>query len=110
MKLPNGNRAVVDERKLREYLLSRSHPIGRFKATVFAAAGFDAEDWSELATQLRALAAHGDAELAGRSQYGQKYMISGVLRGSQGATLDVVAVWIVPLPDDAPHLVTVYPK
>lgn len=35
MKLPNGQKAVVDERKVREYLLSASHPVGRFKARFF---------------------------------------------------------------------------
>ena len=32
MNLPNADRAVIDARKVRSYLLSRSHPIGRFKA------------------------------------------------------------------------------
>jgi len=41
MKLPNAERAVIDERKVREYLLSKSHPIGRFKATFLARAGFE---------------------------------------------------------------------
>jgi hypothetical protein len=31
MELPNGEQAVIDERKVREYLLSPSHPVGRFK-------------------------------------------------------------------------------
>jgi hypothetical protein len=47
VKLPQADRAVVDERKVREYLLSRAHPIGRFKAAFFARAGFEAENWSE---------------------------------------------------------------
>ena len=29
MKLPNAQNAIVDERKVREYLLSPSHPVGR---------------------------------------------------------------------------------
>jgi hypothetical protein len=36
MSLPNGERAIVDERKLREYCLSAVHPRGRHKARVFA--------------------------------------------------------------------------
>jgi hypothetical protein len=36
MKLPNGDRAMVHEAKVRDYLLSTDHPIGRFKARVFS--------------------------------------------------------------------------
>ena len=43
MKLPNAGATVIDERKVRDYLLSKAHPIGRFKASFFARAGFDAE-------------------------------------------------------------------
>ncbi len=39
MKLPAGGDVLIEERKVLEYLLSRSHPVGRFKARVFAALG-----------------------------------------------------------------------
>ena len=35
MKLPNGERAIVDTRKLLEYCLNSEHPRGRNKARVF---------------------------------------------------------------------------
>ena len=38
MKLPNGDRAVIDIAKLRDYCLSPDHLRGRHKARVFAAA------------------------------------------------------------------------
>jgi hypothetical protein len=34
--LPNSERAIVDEAKVRDYLLSPSHPVGRFKAAFFS--------------------------------------------------------------------------
>ena len=108
--MPNADRAVVDERKLTEYILSRSHPIGRFKAAVFAAAGFDVDSWPELAAQIRAVAIEGEAEGGARSEFGQKYLISGTLTGPHGARLAVVTVWIVLSADDTPRLVTVYPR
>jgi hypothetical protein len=37
MKLPRGERAVVELKKLTEYCLDPSHPRGRHKARVFAA-------------------------------------------------------------------------
>jgi len=47
MCLPNADRALVEERKLRDYLLSPSHPVGRFKAALFAQLGYSQEDWSK---------------------------------------------------------------
>ena len=50
MKLPNGEQAIIDERKVREYLLSPSHPVGRFKLKFFSGIGFgpDTGDRSSL--------------------------------------------------------------
>jgi len=110
VRLPNAERAVVDDRKLKEYILSRSHPIGRFKAAVFEAAGFNLSAWRELAEQLRAIATSGEAEPGERTQYGQKYLISGTVTGGEGSQLPVVTVWIISSLDDAPRLVTVYPR
>ncbi len=35
MRIPNANKAVIDSEKLRNYILSPIHPVGRFKATFF---------------------------------------------------------------------------
>jgi hypothetical protein len=37
MRLPNGDQAIVEIVKLRDYCLSPTHPRGRHKARVFAA-------------------------------------------------------------------------
>ena len=44
MKLPNGERAIVDCRKLDEYCLNPHHPRGRNKARVFASVGIGQAD------------------------------------------------------------------
>src|SRR5262245_8250350 len=110
MKLPNGQRAIVDERKVREYLVSPSHPIGRFKAPFFARLGFGPGKWRELAVAIGQIAATGDAELADENEYGRKYVISGVLAGPSGRSSEVVTVWILKIGTDIPRLVTVYPR
>jgi hypothetical protein len=110
MKLPNAERAVIDERKVREYLLSKSHPIGRFKAAFLARAGFEAGNWAELTSALRNLARRGEAVLGEAGEYGQKYLISGTLSGPRGVGLEVTTVWILPRPDAPPRLVTVFPR
>ena len=109
MKLPNGDRAVVDEGKLRDYLLSRSHPVGRFKADFFFRLGFQAEAWAALAERLKEFARDGEAEEATETEYGQKYLVSGTLTGPTGSSAQVVTVWIVPAGGDIPRLITVYP-
>ena len=43
--LPNADRATIEPSKVRDYLLSPAHPIGRFKAAVFAALGYTQDDW-----------------------------------------------------------------
>ena len=110
MKLPQADRAIVDERKVREYLLSRSHPIGRLKAAFFARAGFEAKNWAALSSQLRELAVSGDATRGDAGEYGVKYLISGILKGPRGLGLEVTTVWLVPTGGGVPRLVTVYPR
>ena len=110
MKLPGAERAVIDERKVREYLLSTSHPIGRFKAAFLARAGFGVENWRDLEAQLRELAVREDAVLGETGRYGDKYLLSGILTGPKGHTLEVTTVWIVPQGGGHPRLVTVYPR
>jgi len=40
MKLPNREKVHISRRKLTDYLLSETHPIGRWKAKFFRALGF----------------------------------------------------------------------
>ena len=110
MKLPNSDRAIIDERKLRDYVLSTEHPIGRFKAAYFRNHGFTAENWESLRDQLLSIVRGADAELGERSRFGQEYLVSGILRADTGQTLKVQSVWIILEGDDNPRLVTVYPR
>ena len=76
MGLPEGERAFVDLRKLRDYCLNPDSPRGRHKARVFAAAlGLTAADASKLQATLREIARTGDAKLGELDLYGQRYTI-----------------------------------
>ena len=88
MRIPNADRAVIDARKLHGYLLSQSHPIGRFKAAFFRSLGYSAEGWPLLEADLRAHLSH-DAVPDEPSQYGQKYTIRATLVGPSGQTAGV---------------------
>ena len=109
MKLPNCGKAVVEERKVRDYLLSASHPVGRFKARFFAGIGFSSEDWSVLQRELRQIAVAGEAQLVQESAFGRKYLVLGTVTGSKGRAAEVATIWIIRSGDDTPRLVTVYP-
>jgi len=69
MTLPEGEYAVVDISKLRDYCLNPAHPRGRHKARVFAStlgltpadAGFLQEHLLQAARQAEAIAGPGFA-------------------------------------------------
>jgi hypothetical protein len=109
MKLPEAQRAVIASAKIRDYLLSTSHPVGRFKAPFFARLGYTDADWQRLEQDLLALAGSGDAEPGRESPYGQKYEIRGTLNGPSGRSASVLTVWIVRFESDVPEFVTAFP-
>jgi hypothetical protein len=109
MKLPKGENAIVEDVKVRDYLLSADHPIGRFKARVFSAVGYRHEAWQRLRDDLIALAAVVDAELVHTNQHGQRWVGAGQLRGPSGLPLPVVTVWLIPSEGSPPRLITAYP-
>ena len=109
MKLPNAGRATIDPTKLRDYLLSSAHPVGRFKVQFFETLGYAQDDWPRLEADLRAQHLSQDAQPATGSQYGQKYEIRAILTGVAGRSAEVVSVWIILVGEDTPRFVTAYP-
>jgi len=109
LKLPNASRAIIDPAKLRDYLLSPAHPVGRFKAPFFVALGYAQEQWQRLEADLRAQHLLQEAQPAATSSYGQKYEIRAILTGAGGRSAEVVSVWIILAGEDAPRFVTAYP-
>ena len=71
MKIPGGERAILDAAKVRDYLLSREHRVGAAKARFFTKLGFDHQHWSTLRDELLRLA-QSDAELGSATRFGQK--------------------------------------
>jgi hypothetical protein len=110
MNLPAAEGAVIPPAKIQDYLLSTSHPVGRFKAPFFASLGYTNANWRRLEEDLRDLAISGDAELGKDSPYGRKYEIRGTLRGPSGRSAGVLTVWIVLFGGDVPQFVTAFPE
>ena len=108
MLLPNPDRALIDPVKLHGYLLSTTHPIGRFKARFFAALGFTVERWQELDAALRRQHLTHDADFRGIGPHGQLFTIQAMLEGPLGSA-SVTSVWLVRTGDDHARFVTAYP-
>jgi hypothetical protein len=109
VQTPGADHAIVEPAKVRHYLLSRDHPIGRFKARVFASAGYRSENWTQLQSDLQVLARSADAVLTRSEPYGQYFEVRAILQGPDG-TLPVLTVWILRAGESSPRFVTAYPS
>ena len=108
--LPAVERAYIEPTKVRDYLLSSVHPVGRFKAVVFQALGYKPEEWERLRDDLLALARTTAAVPGQASTFGQKYEVSGTLRGPNGREARFTSVWLVPAGHEAPRFITAFPR
>ena len=79
MKLPNADKAYVPPRKLLDYLLSPSHPVGGPKARFFRSVGFDETNVSAFEQGLIEVAVSGEVTEEERTAHGTKYVVEGVL-------------------------------
>lgn len=109
MPVPGADRVRIDERKIRGYLLSPTHPVGRFKARVFAALGFDETNAEAFVAEVRRIAATGEVSEVEDTEFGAKYTVPGDLNGPAG-TARVITVWIREAGQAEVRLVTVRPR
>jgi len=109
MQLPNRANAYISPKKLREYLLSKTHPVGMFKAKVFTAVGFTEQHINSLSEGLLAIAHTNEVREVSQGTYGEKYVLDGALLAPYGTLLQVRTVWVIDAGEDAPRFVTAYP-
>jgi hypothetical protein len=108
MKLPNGESAIVDIRKIQSYCLSSVHPRGRHKARVFEAVlGMTAEDGFVLGSALKRAAAENEAMQGTSDQYGSRFIIDFDLE-HKGRTAAIRSCWILLADESTPRFVTCY--
>jgi len=107
--LPAAERAYIDPAKVRDYLLSPIHPVGRFKAVIFQSLGYKTDEWEKLRDDLLALARTTEAVPGQTSTFGQKYEVSGTLQGPNGREAKFTCVWLVPVDGEAPRFITAFP-
>lgn len=107
MKLPNRSEAVVEVKKLTEYLLNDQHPIGGGKSKFFKGFGFSQEEADVLEEALVFHAWQREVEQVTQSEYGTKYLLRCSIASPDGRNPCIVSVWIVK--ETEPVLVTAFP-
>jgi hypothetical protein len=109
VKLPNRESAYVPRSKLEDYLLSQTHPVGRWKAKVFRTAGFDETKVGMLEQGLISIARSEEVKNVVTSTHGTKYVIEGLLETPTGTAVRVRTIWIMDADGQRPRFVTAYP-
>jgi hypothetical protein len=105
-KLPNGESAILDIRKLSGYCLSPEHPRGRHKARVFRdALGISRNDAADLRARLLNAAQREDATLLSSDAWGDRWQIDvAISRHDRHAV--VRTIWIAARGELNPRFVT----
>jgi hypothetical protein len=106
---PNAASAIIAPEKLRDYLLSPTHPIGRYKSVFFRSLGYSQELWENLGRDLRGLLG-GDAVQLELTEHGQKVAFRGSITGPNGRSARVATVWIILTGENVVRFVTAYPE
>jgi len=109
MRLPGGDRAVVELAKLTDYCLDDTHPRGRHKARVFAARlGLARSDAALLRAELlRAAGGSPDAVQGVADGFGRRFTLDLTVSGPKGSGV-VRSAWIVRTGEDFPRLTSCY--
>jgi len=108
-RMPNYEKAIIDPVKLKDYVLSDTHPIGRFKAVLFRQMGHRQRNWGQFVEDIRMQHLSLDAELGEKTKYGQKYIITGDIKGPSGKVMKLKSIWIILTGEELPRFITIYP-
>ena len=109
MKLPNKEYAFVTKSKIKDYLLSEKHFVGRSKAKFFRLYGFDETNIDKLEKSLIQIAQLYDIKKEETSPHGKKYIIDGKLLTPENRSVMIRTIWIIDKNNDKPRLITAYP-
>ncbi|MBU4273979.1 hypothetical protein L6249_02330 [Candidatus Parcubacteria bacterium] len=108
-EVPNKEKAYVSLKKLKDYLLSETHSVGKSKAKLLRSFGFNETNVHLLKEGLIAIAQTGKLREALKSKYGVKYIIEGKLGTPDGRSIEMRTVWIIEKKQTEPRFVTAYP-
>ncbi|MEX1223145.1 MAG: DUF6883 domain-containing protein [Pirellulales bacterium] len=108
MKLPNAENAFIDPRKITDYSLSSTHPVGKHKAVVFESVlGLTIRDAHALRMWLLQAAQSDGAVIGEKDEFGQRYQIDFDLSTPKGKAI-VRSAWIIRSGEVFPRLVSCF--
>jgi len=110
MKLPNKENAFIPKSKIKDYLLSDTHPSGRSKSKFFRMVGFNETNIEILEQFLLKIAQTFEVTSEEISSHGKKYIIDGIISTPIGRDVSIRTVWIIEHEDDRPRFITAYPN
>ena len=110
MRLPRARGAIIEQRKILDYLLSPDHPVGAAKCRLLGEIGFRRQAWHLLAAALRLHALENPCESPSITPWGARFVVRGPLRGPNGGSLMIRVVWELDPVHNAPRLLTVVPE
>ncbi|MCF8076871.1 MAG: hypothetical protein K9L23_21935 [Desulfotignum sp.] len=110
MKLPNAEKAIIDERKIKEYCLNPDHPRGKHKAKVFLSLlGITSEKSPELINQIRKKIMGADCLKGDADAYGQRFTVDVEIEIDTKKAV-VRTGWILKQNETRPVFTTCYVK
>lgn len=107
--LPNSGCALVEVKKVVDYLLNADHPDGRSKAKFFTARGFSV---GNVAVMQAALRTQGQENLVTKitsHPWGARYQVDCHCPTPDGVNPCIRTVWEVETPEACPRLITAHP-
>jgi Domain of unknown function (DUF6883) len=109
LEFPNRENAYVPLSKLKEYLLSETHSVGKSKAKLLRSFGFSEMNIDMLMRGLISIAHSGEVKEVLSSPHGVKYVIDGSLKTPAGGSIKMRTIWIIDKDQARPRFVTAYP-
>lgn len=109
MELPNKEKAHVSLEKLKDYLLSETHAVGKAKVKLLRSFGFNENNVHLLKEGLTAIARTGKIKEAILSTYGVIYIVEGTLVTPDGSFIEMRTIWIIDKGQAEQRFVTAYP-
>ena len=102
--------ALIAPEKLRDYVLSLSHPDGESKARFLREMGYDHRSWEVLEADLRKQHLSQKALPGKKSIYGEKYEIIAPLVGPNGEKRWLRSIWMIRTGETVAHFITLIPE
>ena len=106
-RLPNAERAIVEERRIFEYLLDLKHADGGPKVRFFLARGFTVDAWDVLQASLIIQGQTNAVTRSTDTELGTRYTVECNCPTPDERNPCIRTVW--QMEDDAPRLLTAIP-